>query len=167
MHASAREFVRRSFRSLGPRRFVVEFGSRDVNGGCRDVFGLVRYLGVDKTEGPGVGAVADAAEWSPSGMRPDVVVCVSLLEHAPNAGGIVANAARVLEPGGALILTTVSDPFPEHNEEDGGRLRPGEHYRNIRPEEVATWLSAGFKRFTLEWSGETGDVFALAERGAE
>lgn len=49
-----------------------------------------------------VESVADAGE------RFDVALCLEVLEHVPDPGAFLANAARVLEPGGVLVASTIN-----------------------------------------------------------
>lgn len=163
MHPTALDFVARAIARSGPRRRVVELGARDVNGSVRALFSDAAYTGVDVCSGPGVDVVADAAEYVADGAV-DTVVCTSVLEHTPRAREIVANAYRVLEPGGVLILTTVTDPFPPHSAIDGSlTLAPGEYYRNVVREELVGWL-APFAEIWLEHSRLNGDIFAWGRK---
>lgn len=53
----------------------------------------------------------------------DAVVCVSVLEHVDDLGGAVEELARVLVPGGVLVLT-VPFLYPVHDRHDVWRLAP-------------------------------------------
>lgn len=164
MHDSVRRFVADSLESFASRsedsgrspRRVLEFGSRDVNGGVRDLFPDAEYTGIDLLSGKGVDYVADAIDFDP-GWRADCVVCTSVLEHSPYAREILENAFRLLAPGGVLIITAAADPWPPHSV-DGEALRPGEYYHNIDPGELAVWLPSGA---TVKYAPSTGDLFAL------
>lgn len=161
MHAEARAYVARALASLPPPRRVVELGSRDVNGGIRDLLPAdCAYVGVDIAEGESVDVVADAAAYRPP-WRPDLVLCCEVLEHAPDPQAIVANAARMLAPGGALVLTAACSPREPHSGQDGGPPSEGEHYRNVDPAALAGWLAAGFRSFDLG-THPRGDVYATA-----
>jgi hypothetical protein len=61
-------------------------------------------VALDVLPGAGVDIVADAGDWDP-GLQFDVVLCTEVLEHAPNAEQVVANAYRLLAPGGVFIMT--------------------------------------------------------------
>lgn len=166
MHREAREFVGRCALELGPRRWVVDLGGRNVNGSVRDLFHAERWTAVDAIPGEGVDVVADAATWRPkSDVLPDTVVCTSVLEHAREREAIVANAARVLALGGALVLTTVADPWPPHSAIDGGPLRAGEFYANVDPAALSRCVRDHFERASIEHYGATGDLFVLAWKG--
>lgn len=163
MHDTALDFVRRALERTGPRRRVVEFGGRDVNGSARALFGDAAYVTLDLLAGPGVDLVGDAAEFQPDAPF-DTVLCTSVLEHTPRAAEVVASAFRALEPGGALILTTVTDPFPPHSGIDGSMPPPpGEYYRNPTRLELVAWLEP-FGELWLEHTHANGDIFALARR---
>jgi len=139
MHAEARAFVEQAAHRLGPRQFVVEFGSRNVNGSVRGLF-PTRYVGIDMAPGPGVDAIADAALWQPE-TPPDTVVCCEVLEHAPNARAIVDNALAMLAPNGALILTCATTGRTPHSALTGGPLLQGEYYQNLTRTQFDGWLN--------------------------
>jgi ubiquinone/menaquinone biosynthesis C-methylase UbiE len=66
----------------------------------------------------------------------DAVVCSEVLEHVESWRGIVDNIARVLKPGGVLVLTTPNDPaqFSVLDEYAG-------HVRRFRWDELQSGLS--------------------------
>ncbi len=132
MHMAAYAFVERAVAALGPFCSVLEIGSRNVNGGVRDLFGDCVYEGVDKEPGPGVDWVCDATKDLPSGPY-DCVVCCEVFEHEQEWPRIVERAARVLMRGGALIVTAAGPGRAEHSAIDGGRLHADEWYANIEP----------------------------------
>ncbi len=82
--------------------------------------------------------------------RYDVVTCLELLEHVPDPASVIAAAARLLKPGGRLILSTINRKPKAFALAIVGaeyllRLLPrGTHdYRNfIRPSELAASLRA-------------------------
>ena len=52
-----------------------------------------------------VQSIEDLAE---SGERFDAAVCLEVVEHVPDAGAFLKTAARVLEPGGVLVASTLN-----------------------------------------------------------
>jgi SAM-dependent methyltransferase len=164
MHAAARDWVQRCLNELvDVPGIVVEFGSLDVNGSIRDLFRGTDYTGIDLLAGPGVDEVCDAAEYEHP-VAVDLVLCCETLEHSPYAGKIVANAARLLRPGGWLILTTAGPRRLPHSA-DGGDKGPheGEWYANISGYQLDDWLrEAGFRRWQTDETYD--DVRALAVR---
>lgn len=148
MHPEARDFVQRQVGRLS----LLEFGSRDVNGGIRDLFTGWDYLGVDRVPGRGVDAVADAAMFD-TPKRYDVVACCEAFEHAENWRAIVANAFRLLRPGG-LFVGTAAGPDREPHNCDGTPHDGKEWYANIVPDELADELHAvGFRDGLIEHRG--------------
>lgn len=158
MHAEAREFVAQAVAGHTFAR-VLEFGSRNINGGVRDLFDCTEYVGLDIAPGPDVDVVGDAADWERSGF--DAVVCCEVLEHTPDGKAIIAAARRALVDG-LLIVTCATDPREPHSATDGGTLRPGEYYANVSPTDLAGWLgAAGFvtaEITTRPW----GDLYCTA-----
>lgn len=159
MHAEARGFVERVVAIEGPFERVLEFGSRDINGSVRELFGeAAEYIGVDISPGPGVDLVCDAAEWTETGF--DAVVCCEVLEHTPRGAEIIAAAGRALKPGGLLILTCATDPRAPHSATDGGPLTEGEHYANVDEKTLARWvLAAGAGAVETAVESVRGDLW--------
>lgn len=164
MHAEARGFVESATRG---RRFhrVVEFGSRDINGGVRDLFDCGDYIGVDVIGGRGVDVVADAATWS-TRKKVDAVVCCEVLEHTDQWSDIVTNAADLLTDGGTLIVTAACDPRAPHSGHDGRPLTDHrEHYANVDPDALAdVCRAAGLEVVELEVHDGRGDVYLIAHK---
>lgn len=141
---------------------VVEIGSRTVNGSIRPLFAACAYTGVDCRPGPDVDVVADGATYAPA-EAPDCVVCCEVLEHAPDAGALVANMARMLAPGGSLLITAAADPRPPHSAVDGGPLQGGEYYQNVAMNALESWLlEAGLRVVDLMHREDRGDLYAAA-----
>ena len=166
MHHAARLFVEEVAKAIGPRRFVLEFGSLDINGSVRSLFGDARYLGIDRVPGPGVDVVADAATWPGPGEfdLADTVVCCETMEHTPHGREIVDNAARCLSHGGVLIVTAATIGRAAHSAIDGGRLRPGEYYGDVLEADLRDWLGAHFETIHIEVNKQSGDIYAFARR---
>jgi hypothetical protein len=162
MHAEAAQAVAGMLAALPAPRRVVELGARSVNGSIRDLLPAdCAYTGVDLAAGDNVDVVADAAQWRPE-TPVDLVICSETLEHAVDPLAIVDNAARMLAPGGALIVTTATPPRAPHSGHDGGDLRPGEHYANIYPGDLGRWLAGRFPRVQIRTDLQLGDLYALA-----
>lgn len=141
---------------------VIEVGSRDVNGSIRPIFGFCdNYVGIDLAPGPGVDVVADFTAWTDS-LRADCVVCCEVLEHAEDWRLLVAHMADHVTADGCVILTAATDPRQPHSAIDGGVLRPGEHYGNLDPEELAAVLDELFVDVTIDVTAD-GDVRAVAK----
>jgi SAM-dependent methyltransferase len=85
-------------------RSVLEVGSYDVNGSVRPFF-TGPFVGVDARQGPGVDQVAfaDALPFADGSF--EVVVSTEMLEHDLRPWRSLVEMARVLRPGGTLLLT--------------------------------------------------------------
>lgn len=102
------------------RHFAGQVGGMLFDYGCggtpyREVFGHCdHYVAADIVAGPRVDRLIDA-----SGLTTevegfyDVVFSSQVLEHVPEPAHYLAEAFRILKPGGALILTT-HGTFMEH-----------------------------------------------------
>lgn len=162
MHAEALDWLHRMATLIGPRRAVCELGGRDVNGTARHLLeGVEITVGVDLLPGPGVDVVADAADWHPGDwMRFDAVLCTEVLEHTPRGADICRNAHRLLRHDGVFLVTCAGPARAPHSAIDGGRLRQGEHYRNVTEAELRHWL-AGFPVVLVQNRADQ-DLYALA-----
>ena len=162
MHPPVMEFVAEQVEKYGPFGSVVEFGSLDINGSVRALFPPDQaYLGIDLQEGPGVDLIADAREADLPLC--DLVICCEVLEHHPDAEGIIQAAYRCLHPRGMFVVTCAMDPRPAHSAIDESPIRDHEFYRNVDPGDLDRLLS--------EWSSrevfphpDRGDLYAVAVR---
>lgn len=107
-------FIRRHRERLaGP---VLEIGSRDYGNTeqLRPFFQGEDYLGVDMLEGKGVDKVVDftrpfdEVDAAVGGQRFGTIICLSVLEHCDQPFLMAQNMARLLAPGGCVV---VSVPF--------------------------------------------------------
>lgn len=93
-------------------------------------------------------AVEALAAVEPGGF--DLVTCLELLEHVPDAGAVVAAAARLVRPGGDVVFSTIHRSVKAFALAIVGaeyllRLLPrGTHRydRLIRPSELSAWARA-------------------------
>lgn len=138
---------------------VLEIGSRldDPAAWWADNRHLCRgqWIGVDAQPGTNVDLVTDAESLSLPDASVGSVVCSEVLEHTRRPWRVIAEAYRVLQPGGWLLLTT---PFchPLHN-------CPHDYWR-LTPECVGRLLAdAGFREAAVETDGEIG--FVLNDHG--
>lgn len=99
-----------------PRTKVLEVGAYDENGTIRDLFDKTEYIATDMREGPGVDRVVNAHHLDAYFGEDefDVVVCCEMLEHDDKFWVTLWNISHVLKKGGAFLLTTRGNGFPEH-----------------------------------------------------
>jgi Methyltransferase domain len=163
MHAEAAAWVAEAAARVPRVKLAVELGARDFNGSARGYFRVGRWIGVDVAPGQGVNVIADAATYWPP-RPPELVLCTEVLEHAPAAGAIVANAGMMLAPGGWLVLTAACPPRAPHSGLDGRAwVFVGEHYANVEPRRLRRWL-APLEVLAFEAHRDRGDVYALARK---
>ena len=140
MHIEVLDWLAHVVPLLARQKYVLEFGSCDVNGSARQFFLGAHYIGIDVRPGPGVDTVADAADFSP---KPwflfDVVISTEMLEHCRRAAEVCANAARLLKPGG-VFLASMAGPSREPHSVDAGPLAVDEYYRNVTEADLYEWL---------------------------
>jgi SAM-dependent methyltransferase len=125
MHESVMEYVTGAVDRYGLAEVrTLEIGAADVNGSVRSLF-KGEYIGIDHKEGQkGVDEVMSAHSMAFDNASFDCVVSTSMLEHDPAFWRTLPEVARVLRPGGYLILTTVRENFPVHDEPDYWRFLP-------------------------------------------
>lgn len=160
MHHQAYHWMRRTLAILPDRQSVLEIGSKDVNGTIRPLLGKVaRYTGIDIVEGAGVDIVADAATFR-TDERFDTVVCMEVLEHTDKGREICRTAYHHLSEGGVLLVTAATDGREPHSAVDGGPLREGEYYQNVKRSDLSFWLSDFSKSYITK--KQWGDIYAVA-----
>ena len=130
MHPAARNWISAHlYRDISYRR-VIEVGSRNINGGVRDLIRAHEYVGIDLVDGPGVDLVCDARGY-PGGASFDLVVCCEVLEHDPDPSGLIAALGWLARPDGTVLVTAAGIGREPHSAVDGGGLRDGEYYGNL------------------------------------
>lgn len=159
MHAEVAVWVARCVEQLGPFRTVAEIGGRDINGSIRTLFDAdARYCSIDIVDGPGVDVVGDVIDLVAAGKlstgRWGCVVSTEALEHHPRPAAVVQAAHLLLQPGGAFVATMAGPGRHPHSGLVEGPVQPGEHYRNIEPDELGRWLAdVGFSDFEVDQHG--------------
>jgi SAM-dependent methyltransferase len=164
MHPSAYEFATGALKPPDVERMrVVEAGAYDYNGSVRGAIlamGPLSYVGTDAQAGPGVDLVCPA-ERLPDALgdgSADVVISTEMLEHAADWRGAMTGMARVLAPGGLLVLTTRSAGFPLH-------LHPGDFWRYSIAQMHDIAEACGLQILRLETDVESSPgVFLLARK---
>jgi SAM-dependent methyltransferase len=144
---------------------VVEIGSYNINGSVRPLCaGSATYLGVDQRPGPDVDLVC-SGDALPEELTTDVVICCEVLEHTKQAQGIVAEAVRILTPGGRLLITCAGPTRQPHSGIDGGTVRDGEYYRNVETHALVSWVEqAGAVVEAIEVHPNRGDIYLQARK---
>lgn len=156
MHDAARSFIARHAPDCeGP---CLEVGSRDINGGVRDLLPEDGYHGIDLVEGKGVDEVVDVVDFT-SRTKFATAICCEVLEHYENPAALLNAIASHLKKGGTLLITAAGPKRKPHSGIDGGTVRPDEHYENIDPDDLADWLS-DFSEVEIDVAGD--DVRAVA-----
>jgi hypothetical protein len=184
MHPEAFAWIVSEVARLSGVRSVLEIGSQDINGSASVLFESdVRYVGVDVREGKGVDLVIDLAE--PDGLpklaqaagmtvspqmidgwrelRPgfDLVICTEVLEHARLPYRLVDAAWQAAKNHGTVLITCAAEPRAPHSAIDGGALQSNEHYANVVPDELRTWLLR-YAKAQVVYHHRRGDLYAVA-----
>lgn len=129
MHTAARQWVEAHLPAKAGD--VLEIGSRNINGGVRDLFADAKsFLGVDLVDGTDVDVVGDFATLDMVGVA-DTVLCLEVLEHVELWRDLLGACIDACRPGGTIIITAAGPTREPHSAIDGGRLRPDEYYENL------------------------------------
>lgn len=157
MHPEAHEWVLRW--ACADPIAVLDLGGRNVNGTPRKMFPNAVYRTLDILPGDGVDFVADAGTWEPD-QEYDYVLSTECFEHAANWRDIIGTAMKALRPGGLFVATMAGPGRPVHSGIDGGaQLHDGEHYGNVRPEDLHDALaSVGFTQIDVDQQFDPCDV---------
>lgn len=159
MHAEAREYVAGIVTGQHFPK-VIEVGGRWINGGVRDLISCETYTSLDLYPGGDVDVVADVRDWAPP-EPVDLVICCEVIEHADDAAGVVGACVKMLASGGRVVVTCAGPGRDPHSALDGGQVRPDEHYANVEPDELRSWLDSLGDVQVLHHPSR-GDLYATA-----
>lgn len=149
---------------------AVDLGGRDTSGNGRHLWPNARWTVVDCTDEDSfapVDVIADAAVWQPP-QPVGLVVCSEVAEHTPVWALIVANASRMLHPGGMFLFTAAGPGREPHGQTGDTRFRHADDslvpgwYRNIEPVELEAVMRTVFARSVF--GQEHQSVFAAGWR---
>lgn len=160
MHDAAWRFIGEW--KVGGRINVLDLGGLNINGSARAAFPRASYTALDLVDGPGVDIVADASTWMPDKAY-DVVVCAEVFEHTHVWPSICHTALKALRPGGRFIVTCAGPVRAEHSAVDGGPLRDGEFYQNVKAPDLRDVLE-GLGFVVIVCRERDDDTQAVASR---
>lgn len=155
MHDAVLDFVASNAPQY-PAMRILDIGGRDINGTAIHLFPADAMVTVvDLHPAPNVDIVGDITELHFEEPF-DVVLCLEVLEHAPNWKDIIASCAALTDTEGWLIATAAGPGRPVHsgihgNADEG--MRPGEWYENIDPIDLQAQLDATGMVGTVEVAG--------------
>ena len=129
----------------GPLQIVVDVGTADglMLDDLRRRMGPLTFLGVDLsfvllranlTDGV-FKAQGDALHMPVKTGIADAVIATAVIEHVPDASAMLRECARMLRPGGLLVVTT-PDPFMERVASVIGVLKEAAHQRTFNLAEL-------------------------------
>ena len=114
MHPSVLEWTQHQVNQWGLAGLkTLECGSRNYNGTVRPLFNG-EYVGIDMADGPDVDIVALAADMPFADEEFETVISTEMMEHDPCFWLSIPEMARVLKPGGHMLITTRGIGFPYH-----------------------------------------------------
>lgn len=107
MHIGNREFLN-YLRKTYPTNFhqakVLELGSLDINGSCRDAFTECQYTGIDIVPGKCVDVVVAAQDTVFTEEEFDTLISFSMVEHDPNWAESIRHNIPWLKRGGLFAM---------------------------------------------------------------
>jgi SAM-dependent methyltransferase len=112
MHAAAIALMKQAIcRAVPCAANVLDVGSYDVNGTFRPLIESLgwEYTGLDIGPGQNVDIVAaEPYTWPIQDGTYKIVICGNMLHNTAEPWRLVPEMARVLQPGGLLVIVTVS-----------------------------------------------------------
>jgi len=163
MHEAVKDFIKQvkaKYPSYFINKYVIEFGSLDINGTPKEFFKDCpdcKYYGVDWRAGPGVDHVCLAHKYNPL-VKFNVVISTEMLEHDKFAKESVKNMVRLLDSDGLLIITCAGPLRKDHEQECG----VDNHYLNILPQILESWINNDlFRIFEMRVSGKDIQFYGI------
>ena len=107
-------FIDELIRALPDEAVVINVGCGVVR---RFESARARYLATDLRVLPNVDFASDAGALPLADHAADLVVALELLEHVPEPASVLRELARVLKPGGTVVVS-VPSTVPRHDDHD-------------------------------------------------
>lgn len=138
MHQGNREWLAYAQATYGHRWMytgILELGALDWNGSARELLRSELYVGVDRTAGPGVDIVCDAATTDFRSARYGFgcLLCASLLEHSPYWRQVLTHNLRWMKRNGVLLLSWGAEGNLHHAPEPWSPVPVGDVLEIIAP----------------------------------
>jgi hypothetical protein len=169
-HSQQRAFcesVKTKFSGAFTGKRVLEVGSLNINGTCRELFTDCDYLGIDVVAGKDVDLVVPAHLHKAADGGYDTIISTEALEHDLYWMATLGAIKRMLRAGGLFVLTCATTGRGEHGTarskpQDAPGLPWPDHYRNITEDDVR-WVYApdmsGWKDYEFSIGHETSDLY--------
>lgn len=166
-HSEQKHFVN-SVKETFPEYFVgkkvLEVGSLNINGTCRDLFQDCHYIGIDLDHGPCVDIVCKGHLYPEPDNSFDVVFSTECFEHDIHVSETFNNMIRLLKPKGLLFFTCAWIGRPEHGTT---RTQPesspftNDYYRNLDEPDFHTMvdIKATFERYEFSVNSSSFDLY--------
>lgn len=116
-HRQQREFfksVRREYPWHFRRAKVLEVGSLNVNGSCRDLFYDCDYTGIDIGPGPDVDIICPGQDFDQDMGEWDTVISGEMFEHNEEWLATWLRMIELCRPGGLIVFSCATPPRKEH-----------------------------------------------------
>ncbi len=171
MHEAAFKACAEMAREIGDISGLgLDIGGMDYNGSVRDCWPKIAWTVVDPKVEEKMGAKhttvqnvryisADAAHYS-STVDYDIIICTEVFEHTPNWLDLVANAYKMLKPGGHFIVTCAATGREPHSYTGDGYPEMGEWYKNINPVNLGDALYVHGFQCLIQYNPATSDIYA-------
>ncbi|MGF6987080.1 hypothetical protein QFZ99_006621 [Paraburkholderia atlantica] len=164
------ESIKMRFPDFFSNAFVLDIGSLDLNGNNQFLFDHCRYLGLDLMPGDNVDIVGKGHELALPDGTFDTIISTECFEHDRFYEKTLANATRMLKPGGMFIFTCATTGRPEHGT---ARTTPhdapfiqqmgdwADYYKNLTEEDVrdALDLDGIFSFYEFSVNHQTHDLY--------
>ena len=121
MHEASLEMMRGFRPAIDAGSTVLDVGGADINGSYREIFADCRYTSLDRK---GADINVDGYDWPIADGAFDAVISGQALEHDPEFWTTTREMARVLRPGGALVIIVPSSGGVHRHPLDCWRFYP-------------------------------------------
>jgi SAM-dependent methyltransferase len=164
------KLVKKKYRHMFYKSYVLDVGSLDINGNNRYLFSRCDYKGIDITPGKNVDIVESCKDFLSMFNPPrkytklkhfDTIVCTEMLEHDKTWKESLQSMYDGLRDGGLLLITCAGDGRKEHgttNNHAWASPATNDYYKNISNEMFNEILKPNmFLAYHLEQS--SGDLY--------
>ena len=117
-------FFNKHLKITDHKPIIIDFGSYDINGSCKNIFTACKYIGIDLAYGPNVDIICDNSRMPFKDKSVDAIINTSCFEHDKQFWITFLEMCRIIKDNGLIYINAPSNGFQHAHPMDCWRFYP-------------------------------------------